>query len=487
VSLQLNNTNKLYLSAFVGNDRLGIAEQSGTVNSVVRIRNESVLSWGNFTSTAHWFSVIGGRTTLSTVATFTDYNADLSDFTTRTPTNGEAFSLSSSIGSGIKDYTLKSTLTKNTSAKRVQETGIFVSRRIFKPSIFSSQNLSTRPDTVDIRRFATNEIGAFVSEKHTITPTLTSTYGLRYTMLLVRGRTYQLLEPRASLAYQLPDGAVLKMAFDRTTQSVNLLQSSGFGLSTDLYVPSTAQFRPQVSNQITVGYEVAAKNQQAILSVESYLKRQSNILGFREGVSLFLLGDDPRAFSWEENTTAGRGLSYGLEAALRKPNGKLTGWISYTWAKSIVQFDDLNNGLPFYPFQDRRHDLSVVATLKLSKRVHISGNWILTTGFPITLPLGYYYTGLDPQLLTPANYYGGRNIGRMPAYHRLDLSLTLHPKRIKRFSGNWELGVFNAYNRRNAFNAFLQLDRRGAQNPGLMIRYDYLLPIIPSISYHFRF
>ncbi|MFN4146322.1 MAG: TonB-dependent receptor plug domain-containing protein, partial [Runella sp.] len=484
ISLQLNPKNKIYISGFTGDDDLRIRDQA--LNANFRVNNQSQLRWGNTTGTINWFSILKQDLTASTTLTYTNYNSRLGDATTRTPTNGEALNISSSFSSGINDLTLKSNFTKNTRTNRQQDFGIFVSRRVFTPNVFSAQNVSTTPDTINTQRFGTFEAGVFYGEKWTLTPRVKLTYGLRYTLLGVEGKTYQMLEPRASVAYQWNENNIFKLALDRTTQSVNLLQSSGFGLSTDLYIPATAMLRPQISNQISLGYETSLHQRQLNLTVESYLKRQEHLLNFREGVSLFFIGDDPKAFDWERNLAAGQGLLYGFEIGLRKPHGKLTGWLGYTWAKAIVRFAELNNGLPFYPFQDRRHDVSGVASYKIGRRLQLSANWVLTTGHPITLPLGYYFAGFNPAALSPVNYYGSRNFSRMPTYHRLDVSLEIFPKRIKKWSGTWEFGLFNAYNRRNAFNAYVQIanNREGST---LDVAYSYLLPMIPSITYHFKF
>ena len=488
-SVQVNPRNKIYVSGFTGDDKLGVSDQYTNSRSGLKASSQSKLRWGNTTGTVNWFSVIDNRYSLSSVFTYTNYNSILSDASTRTPSDGEPLNIYTSFGSGIQDYTLKSAITKNKDSRRTREAGILLSRRSFNPATFSAKNLSTSPDTVGAQPLGSREISLFVTEKFSISPKVSTSYGLRYTVLGVRDAIYHLLEPRFSFAFRLSDDAILKAAYDRNTQSVNLLQSSGFGLSTDLYVPSTASFRPSVANQVSVGYETRLSKGQINASVEAYVKRQSHILSFKEGVSLFLIGDDPKAFDWQKNVAAGQGLSYGLEVGVRKPYGKLTGWASYTWAKTTVLYDELNNGLPFHPFQDQRHNLSIVSSLKMTRRLQVSANWIFTTGFPVTLPVGYYRTGIDNNNLRPVNYYGGRNASRMPVYHRLDVSLTILPKRVKKWSGTWELGAFNAYNRKNAFNAYLQLDNSTSTRPGtnLSVKYGYLLPIIPSITYHFKF
>jgi len=499
LSFTLNSRNKLYISGFTGNDKLNINEETTGRSSGINSKINTDLGWGNSTFSANWFSVLNAKTSLNTVVTFTDYNSIYDESTVATSPENEVFRQNLAFGSGIRDFTVKSSAMRQVNANRTQEAGLFYSNRDFTPRIFSSLNIGSSRDTSETQQYGVNEVGAFLSEKISFANRFQLSYGLRYTLLTVDSETYSLYEPRLQLSYKLPNEGILKAAFDRTTQTVNLLQPSNFGLSTDFYVPATARFKPQSSNQISLGYETAALKKQLIISAETYVKRQQDILSFKEGVWLFALIDEFDSFDWEERITSGEGLSYGAEFSIRKPSGRLTGWLSYTWQKSTVIFEELNNGLPFHPFQDRRHDITVFGNFQLNNRVRLSANWIMTSGSPITLPIGYYFTGIQTsnvELLPntgiePISYFGGRNFGRMPWYHRLDLSVAIKGKeRSRRWRGEWEIGVFNAYNRRNPFNAFLKLNN-SLNNPGagtsLEIAYSSLLPIIPSVSYNFTF
>ena len=488
VSLQINNNNKVFISAFIGRDALSIGMTNLNKIADIRTVQKSSILWGNSTATVNWFSILPKNSMLSTVLTYTKYNSSFDDNIVRTnPIEGSKTSVIN-FGSGIQDLTAKSTITVNSNINRETKSGLFFSQRYFLPKIYTGQNVRALPDVAVKQFFNTTEAGAFLSEKMGLTSDFKATFGLRYTLLSVPNKIYNILEPRVSFSYQASPNGILKAAYDRTTQTVNLLQSSGFGLSTDLYVPSTSFFRPQTSDQFSMGYERGFKQNNLFFSVESYLKRQNNILGFKEGVSLFILGDNAKSFDWEENITSGKGLNYGVEFNIRKPQGKLTGSLSYTLAKAIVKFEDLNNGKPFSPFQDRRHDVSIFTSYKINRRLQLSANWILTTGFPISLPLGYYQSALfeNNSFLSTNNYYGFRNFSRMPTYHRLDLSLLINPKKKRRFNSSWEFGIFNVYNRKNAFNAFLQIDQKPGSS-GLKVAYGSLLPIVPSINYNFNF
>jgi hypothetical protein len=245
------------------------------------------------------------------------------------------------------------------------------------------------------------------------------------------------------------------------------------------------------------------------LTVEGYYKRMDNIINYKEGAS-FLLIDDPTSAErvrWEDNVTAGRGWSYGAEVLLQKKVGRFSGWLGYTLSFTQWQFDELNGGKPFFPRYDRRHDISVVGIYELSPRITLSGTWVYGTGQALTLPQarftgfeqgGAFFADKNVPLLNQlfgygreANEYGEKNSFRAEPYHRFDVSIQFH-KKMKRHERTWEFSAYNAYNRRNPF--FYQLDT--VYTPGVngqsgtartALRRYSVFPVVPSVSYNFKF
>jgi hypothetical protein len=176
----------------------------------------------------------------------------------------------------------------------------------------------------------------------------------------------------------------------------------------------------------------------------------------------------------------GQGRAYGAEFLIKKKKGKLTGWIGYTLSRTEKQIDGINNNEWYVARQDRTHELTVVGVYDLSERVSMSASWIYYTGNAVTFPSGKY--SIDGQ-----NYlvYTERNGYRMPAYHRLDLSLTLYNKKKENFESNWNFSLYNAYGRENAY--FISF-RDNDDDPTRTSAYQTtLFRWVPSITYNFLF
>lgn len=314
--------------------------------------------------------------------------------------------------------------------------------------------------------------------------------GLHTSGFLVDGKFYSSVQPRLGLNYLLGRGLAAKASFSTMTQYINLLTSESFSLPTDLWVPSTARIRPQQSWQVAGGLAKSFDNGFEV-SLEGYYKQMHNVLSYKEGASfLFGLEND-----WQDKVTQGDGESYGLEFFLQKKKGKTTGWLGYTLSWNWRQFDEINGGDRF-PFRyDRRHDISVVVSHDFSEEVGISAAWVYGTGNAVTLntfqyPIEkYQFSGYEAYYETVESG-GEKNAFRMSDYHRLDISLELRKKKPK-----WEnklvIGAYNAYFHNNPY--FMLVDEElvtledGRQYYKPVFKEVSVLPIVPSISYHFKF
>jgi hypothetical protein len=287
-------------------------------------------------------------------------------------------------------------------------------------------------------------------------------------------------------------------------QYIHLISNTGINLPTDLWVPTTDRIRPQHSKQVAFGVVKDMRIPELSFSIEGYYKKMINVLGYKEGAS-FLQLDEPgtsSGISWENNVTAGRAWSYGAEFLLEKKAGKLTGWIGYTLSWTQMQFDSINFGKKYYARYDRRHDLSVVGIYKINDRITFSGTWVYGTGNAITMPMSSYnaidhgqtsdymkYSHGGPFHFpgNDINEYPEKNNFRMSSYHRLDLGIQFH-KQKKWGERTWEISVYNAYNRRNAF--YYYIEREYDDTTGKFygqLKQVSLFPVIPSFSYSFRF
>ncbi len=313
--------------------------------------------------------------------------------------------------------------------------------------------------------------------------------GVRLATYQLSNQHYTFPEPRLLFQYALTASSALKASFVRMNQVLHLLTNPGFGVPIDLWFPAKGTIRPQSSNQISVVYnrDIPLKNNRSLsVTIEGYYKTMNHIIAYRDGYSSqdFTLLSQNNNRRWEEIVTTGQGNAYGAELLLQKKQGRFTGWVGYTLSWTKNQFDELNNGKPFFARQDRRHDLSIVGTYQLNKRWTLNGTWIYQTGQPITLPQAVYsnpaydfltgrFNAYSPNLYL----YGERNSYRMLATHRLDVSFqrkTTHKWGV----GEFDISIYNVYNRQNPYYYYLSL--------GNQIKSVSLFPLIPSLSYRFN-
>ena len=312
---------------------------------------------------------------------------------------------------------------------------------------------------------------------------------MHYGGIYTEGSWYGSLQPRVGVSYRLPLDIALKASFASMQQNVNLLTNEGVGLPTDLWTPSTKRIVPQKSWQVAAGVAKTWRDDYEV-SIEGYYKDMKDVLSLKEGASFFGVQNN-----WQDKVTQGNGRAYGLEFFVQKKEGNTTGWISYTWSKNLRQFDDLNGGLEFPYKYDRRHDLKLIVSHKFTNRLSINGAWQYGTGNALTLYTNQFRLPSANQSMN--DYYkqtievatiGERNSYRMPAYHRLDLSLEWTKKK-RTHTRTWVLGCYNVYSRANPF-ALFKSDKLDVPTQTYYPAYRVLslIPVpVPSISYNFKF
>lgn len=293
------------------------------------------------------------------------------------------------------------------------------------------------------------------------------------------------LEPRAALQYQLSATSSLKASYQRTAQYIHLLSNTTASIPLDIWTPSTNNIDPQLADQYAIGYFRNFKDNTYEASFETYYKDMRQLIDYVDGADLVLNE------LVEGQTIEGDGRAYGAEFQLKKVKGRFNGWISYTLAKTERFTPGVNNN-EWYPNRfDQTHNFNLTGFYDLSERASVSATFVYNTGTPVTLAsAGYYQLGY----FVPHNEGGGRNNFRVPDYHRLDISLTLDPKKEnagKRWQGQWVFGVYNVYGRRNAFTVSgTQSSGRPILGQPIMTESNQLSVVgapIPSISYNFKF
>ncbi len=488
---KVNDRHRLFLSFYNGSDvfRTEISEETETYGGGT--------NWGNLISAARWNWQVGPKLFVNTTATYSRYRIEINSLSA----NGED-EFRARYFSGINDLGGKMDFDYVPNPNHYLRFGTGFTHHTYHPGAVSLLNRAE--DAVDLDTLigssstSAAEVYAYLEDDISL-GALKVNVGLHLSGFAVDGEFYSSLQPRLGLRYLVRDDWSVKASYSRMQQYINLLASESLSLPTDLWVPTTAQVRPQQSWQVAVG---AAKTYRSAyeVSLEAFYKKMNNVLSFREGAS-FLLGLES---DWQTKVTQGRGEAYGAEFFVQKKEGRLTGWVGYTLSWNNRQFEELNGGRAF-PFRyDRRHDLSVVGNYDFSERIGLSGAFVYGTGNAVTLPI-YTYTTVNPQAGThwSNNYYPDRietstekNSFRMTNYHRLDLSVSFRKK--KRWGErSWVISVYNAYWHRNPY--YMEVgpewvcteDSNGGTSCGygdrLVVSEVSILPIIPSVAYTFKF
>jgi hypothetical protein len=477
---------RVYASGYFGRDKFTFKNESGSFDANI--------PWGNSTATLRWNHQFSDRLFLNTTAVYNDYQ-----FSFQAGQNDFDFKLSS----GIRDYNAKTDLDYFTSFNHHFKTGIAYTYHKFIPNQISGRSGGTvlNPDNALIKY--AHEGGAYIMDDFDPLKWLKINAGVRYSWFGQTGpytqffygfdgkksdstayksgelvKTYGGWEPRINLRFSLNEKSSIKTSVAKAYQYIHLVSNNGSTLPTDLWVPSTYYVQPQEAWQYSAGYFRNFFDNKVEASVEVYYKDLKNQIEYRENYTPNTIKDPELDFVF------GKGEAYGAEFFINKTKGKFTGWIGYTLAWTNRQFKDLNNGNEFPAKYDRRHDLSIVATYEMSKKWTFSSVFVYGSGNAITLPTVYY---LIEGGIVPA--YSDINAYRLFPYHRLDLSAVYTPQHSKprRWQSSWAFSVYNVYSRMNPY--FLYVDLQGNIGTGVdaKVKQVSIFPILPSITYNFKF
>jgi len=289
-------------------------------------------------------------------------------------------------------------------------------------------------------------------------------------------KTFYRLSPRVGVTYLLDNHSSVKANYARTNQFLQMASNSTAGTPLDLWFTAGKNIEPQICNQYAVGYFRNLQNNELEASVEMFYKDMQNTVDFRDHAQLLL----NRKLDGE--LRFGRSRSYGAEFQIQKNQGKLTGWISYTYSRAEHTIQGINNNETYLAPYDRPNTVYVVANYELSNRISFGANFVYATGLPVTYPIARMEFG---DVILPV--YSKRNEYRMPDYHRLDVSLTWKPKAKKQhaWSGEWNFSVYNVYGHKNAWAINFVNDPDTAFKT--KAEMTYLFTFVPSITYNFKF
>ena len=492
INHKFSDKDRLFLSSYLGKDVFGLkASTSFSDNQTVFTdKLSSTLNWGNITTALRWNHVVNPKLFMNLTATYSRYNFNIgaeNTSTTRDLTTGSTQTQAFGIGylSGIFDDGLKLDFDYLPNAAHHIRFGSNYIYHTFKPGVtaFKLNVSGTSMDTTfGSQNIYAHEGFLYVEDDWNLSKRLKVNFGLHGSAFKLTDTTYRSLQPRISARYLINPDLSFKVSASKMTQYLHLLTNSGIGLPTDFWVPATKKVAPQQAIQYAAGFAYTFKDNYEF-SIEGYYKSMSNVIEYKNGASFLLGGQD-----WQNKVTNGKAWSYGSELFLQRKFGKTTGWIGYTLSWAYRQFEDKNNGKPYFYKYDRRHDIGVVVSHEFSKKIDVSATWVYSTGNALTLATDRYYGlanspyGMQSGYNMVIDNATGVNEFRMPSYHRLDIGANFH-KYYKKFELTYNVSVYNAYNRLNAFFVYKTVDDYGKP----VLRKVTIFPILPAFTLNFKF
>ena len=483
------------------------------------------IPWGNRTATLRWNHLFNNKLFCNTSALFNDYRFKF----------GVQFgSIQFALSSHVRDWTGKSDFTYLPNTKHTIRFGWSFTNHTFEPNGLTIQIDTLKIDNSKVFQKFANEMGVYFQDDWDLSSRIKLNGGVRFSAFQQLGKQvlyddkkenvidttnygwfsntkfFGAIEPRISARYSLTEKASIKASYVHTAQFVHMVSIAGT-FPSDFWVPTSSYpVKPQLGDQYSLGFYQNVHGNAIELSAEVFYRRMKNQIEYNEHYT-----QDVRE-NYETNFVFGRGRAYGLEIFARKQTGKLTGWISYTLARSYRIFDDtlhgnstLNNGNRFSYTYDRRHSLSVVVTYDMDKieiggktlyknPVTLSGVFVYSTGNAINLIDSRAILLLSGGTSNPSsgffNTYLPRNSFRMPAYNRADLSMILHGAKLnkagkpKKIQSDWVISVYNVYNRLNPYFVYFASSGNATSTGFVTKAYKVsVFPIIPSVTWDFSF
>lgn len=468
-------------------------------------------NYGSTLGTFRWSHTFNDKLSSKLLSSYSLYNYRFDEYDNLLP--DDAYQISSSLQYNSLKYNMSWVPDEKYSFDFGLD-GILYRSRPGDKEPFGSQSTAI-PVIVDPEKGV--EVAAYFSGNINITKNLSGEIGLRYSAFALLGpgtiytymagqtrsistitdtlqynnnsiiKHYAGLEPRLSFRYTLNEYSSVKLSYNRINQYINLISNTSVAIPSDIWKLSSPQIKPLTADQIGIGYYRNFEQNSIETSFEFYYKTLNDIVEYKNGAQLLLNQNI------ETDLLEAYGYNYGIELYVKKNTGLLTGWISYTFSRSLrhttssIKDDQINSNMYFPSNYDKPNNLNIIANYHLTRRWHVSGSFSYSTGRPVTLPESKYQYEADWLVI-----YSSRNKYRLPDYHRLDISITRDEslKIKKKWKGSWTLSVINVYGRKNAYSSFYKKEVPGVSNDyrsySLYTLYIIGRPL-PTLTYNFTF
>lgn len=497
LNYKLNANNSLYLSGYFGRDVFSLDETFAN-------------TYGNATLNLRWNHLFSEKLFSNLSFIYSDYYYGLAlDF------------IGLKWDSGIKNYNLKYDFKHYLSNNIKLNYGFNSTYYAFNPGTVGPSNDNSQVNFKQLEKKYAFENGIYIEAEQNLTSKLAINYGIRYSLFNRLGNSiinlyennqpvaydsetkvyekakpvetvfykknktianFDNLEPRVSVAYELNQNQSVKASYNRMVQYLQLVSNTASPTPLDIWTPSDNYIKPQIADQVAVGYFNNFKEGTYTLEVESFYKKIKNRMDYIDGADL--VANE----AIEQVILNGEMRSYGLEILLRKNTGKFNGWIAYTISKSQQRTPGrtpdeigINNGEWYRSAYDKLHNIAFTANYTLNEKWNFGGNFTLQSGQPTNFPNGQY-----EYKYTVVPSYGERNRNSLPIYHHLDVSATYTPKPQKKkgWQSEWVFSIYNIYNRHNAASISFKENADTGANEAVKLS---IFGAIPSVSYNFKF
>lgn len=497
LNYKVNKNNNLYLSGYFGRD-------------VFEIAQSFINTYGNSTLNVRWNHLFSDKLFSNLSLIYSDYYYGLNlDF------------VGFNWDSGIKNYNIKYDFKYYLGDKFKINYGANAIYYDFNPGEITPSREDSGINYKQLEKKYAFEPAFYIDAEQKLSDKLSVQYGLRYSLFYRLGSStvnyyennlpvyydpelkiyekatpiaseffgknktiasYDNLEPRFSLAYEFSDNKSVKIGYNRMVQYLQLISNTASPTPLDVWTPSDRYIKPQIADQVAVGYFTNFKEDTFSVEIESFYKTVKNRMDYIDGADL--IANE----AIEQVILNGEMRAYGLELLFRKNTGKLSGWIAYTLSRSeqrtpgrFANEIGINNGNWYKNGYDKTHNLAVTGSYKLNPKWSFGANFTLQTGQPVTYPNGQYsYQGVN----VPS--YGLRNENNLPTYHHLDVSATMIPKKNqnRKWQTEWVFSIYNLYARKNAASISFTQNEETGQNEAIRLS---IFGIVPAVSYNFKF
>ena len=498
LNLSFGENNTLKLRGYFSNDKFNL-------------NSNSLYSYGNIIGSASWRKNISKVLISDLSAAYSKYSFELEQKDATVSEDDYR------LITGLEYGSLKYILTWLPNEKNRINAGFQTVGYKVSPGEIRATQFPTNVSLEKVAKENSAELAAFVDDDIDLSAATTVNVGLRYSRFLSLGPTtvlnydpsqtinsgavmdsavygswktakmYHGLEPRLAVKFNLASGGSIRLSYQRIHQFMNQISNTSVISPADFWKSSDAHIRPLISDQIAFGVFKSPQKGLFETSAEVYCKKLQNLMEYKNGAVLVM------NHHIEADIIRADGYAYGLELYAKKNLGRLNGWVSYTYSRTMRKTnnafkDELINNKKYYPsVYDKPHDLSTVLNYQISRRWRFSGNFVLASGRPVTLPeQKYMFEGKQ------VVYYSDRNKYRMPPYHRMDVSITfdenLRKKRM--WKGSWTFSVYNLYGRKNPYSVFYRKDpsiQMTNKSQYAIYKLSVIGVPVPSITYNFKF